>query len=275
MTFIASLRSELLKTKRTSLFYMMLITALIIPFVFAFDHATSESTVTKDIWKDFYMEGIMIMIFAFLPLFLILASTLLIQIEVRNNTWKQVLASPQLFFDILLAKFAVLQLLGLGFILVYNLYFILSAGIVDLIAGTNFIAYLERWPEILSLNARAYGSTIGISALCFWLSIRTKSFVAPIGIGLALWLGTIAALEFHWSNIDKYVFAIPFTVVAKQFQDQQLFHQLLSIAYGLVFFVGAYLEFVIRRSSIGRGLRKLLSPKSSMLSDHAEKRVLH
>jgi hypothetical protein len=275
MTFIASLRSELLKTKRTSLFYMMLITALIIPFVFAFDHATSDSTVTKNVWNDFYQEGIMIMIFAFLPLFLILASTLLVQIEVRNNTWKQVLASPQLFFDILLAKFVVLQLLALAFIFFFNLYFILSAGVVDLTAGTNFISYLQRWPEILSLNARAYGSTIGISALCFWLSIRSKSFVAPIGIGLALWLGTIAALEFHWSNIDKYVFALPFTVVAKKFQDQQMFHQLLSIAYGLVFFVGAYLEFVIKRTSIGRTFRKLLSSKSPMVSDHAAKGVSH
>jgi lantibiotic transport system permease protein len=275
MTFLASFRSELLKTKRTSLFYMMLITALIIPFVFAFDHATSDSTATKNAWNDFYLEGIMIMIFAFLPLFLILASTLLIQIEVRNNTWKQVLASPQLFFDILLAKFAVLQLLGLGFIVVYNLYFILSASVVDFVADTNFISYLQRWPEVLSLNARAYGSTIGISALCFWLAIRSKSFVAPIGIGLALWLGTIAALEFHWSNIDLYVFALPFTVVAKKYQDQQTFHQLLSIAYGLVFFVGAYLEFVIKRTSVGRTFRRLFSPKSEMLSDHAAKRVSH
>jgi lantibiotic transport system permease protein len=256
MTFSASLRSELLKTKRTSLLYLVLITALIIPFVMSFDLASSENIATKSAWGDYYMEGMMVMVFAFMPLFFVLASTLLIQIEVRNNTWKQVLASPQLLFDILLAKFVVLQLIALAFIVVTNVYFILGAGLVDLAMDTTFMTFLDRWPEMLSLNGRAYVATWGISAVTFWLAIRSKSFVAPIGIGLLLWLAPVAALEFKWPHIDKYVFAIPFTVLAQKFKDEQLFHLLLSIAYGIAFFVIAYVEFLLKRVSVGNVFRK-------------------
>jgi hypothetical protein len=202
------------------------------------------------------MEGMMVTVFAFLPLFFVLASTLLVQIEVRNNTWKQVLASPQLLFDILLAKFTVLQLLALAFLVVSNIYLIIGAGVVDWIQGTNFIDFINRWPEMLSLNGRAYIGTLGIGALTFWLAVRSKSFVAPVGTGLLLWLAPVAALELRFSHIDKFVFAIPFTVLAEKYQDEQLFHQLLSVAYGIVFFVIAYLEFLLKRVSITKMFRK-------------------
>jgi hypothetical protein len=265
MTFTASLRSELLKTKRTSSIYLPLVAAAITPLVFAFDILTSDSVTAKDSWGNFYLEGLMVMVFAFLPLFFVLASTLLVQIEVRNNTWKQVLASPQLFFDVLLAKYVVLQLLGLAFIVAFNIYYIIGASLVDVVLGSNFIGYLERWPELISINLRAYCSTVGLSALCFWLAVRSKNFVAPVGVGFVLWIGTIVALEFHWPNIDKYVFGLPFTVISKKFKDEQLFHQLLSVAYGLVFFIGAYLEFSWKKLSVGRSLKSLVSGRRTRL----------
>lgn len=275
MTFTASLRSELLKTKRTSLIYLALVAAAVTPFVFVFDLATSDSVTTKDSWGNFYLEGVMVMVFAFLPLFFVLASTLLVQIEVRNNTWKQVLASPQLFFDVLLAKYVVLQLLGLAFIIAFNVYYIIGAALIDAIIGSNFTGYLERWPELISINLRAYISTIGLSALCFWLAVRSKNFVAPVGIGFVLWIGTIVALEFHWPNIDKYVFGLPFTVIAKKFSDEQMFHQLLSVAYGIVFFIGAYLEFSIKKVSFGRSLKRLVSGKRTPLEERATEHAPH
>ena len=50
------------------------------------------------------------------PLFIILVCTLLPQIEYKNNTWKQVLTSPQTKWNIFLAKFINLQLFILLFI---------------------------------------------------------------------------------------------------------------------------------------------------------------
>jgi lantibiotic transport system permease protein len=267
MTFSASLRSELRKIKGNYLIYMVLITAFIIPFVLVFDHGSPDSGRPFNGWDNFYKEGTMVMVFAFLPLFYVLASTMLLQIEIRNNTWKQVLASPQSFFHILFAKFTLLHLIALSFIVTYNVYMVLSAVLMDVIFGMNSLSYLEQWREVLKINALAYGSTIGISAVTFWLALRSKNFIAPIALGLLLWvMHLFAALEFHWPHADKFVFAIHLTIFSKKFEHDRVFYQLLSIGYGVFFFSLAYLEFVLQRKKIAWFWKKNVMPAKTLSS---------
>ena len=250
MNLTASLRSEVLKLKRTSVLYLLPISAFIIPLIMVFDYATTGST-KPDGWEDYYLEGTRVMAFAFLPLFFVLTSTLMIQIEVRNNTWKQVLTSPQSYLNIVLSKFAMLQLAGVIFILFYNIFMFAGAGLLDIIHTHSFLAYLEHWRELLKINLSAWGSTIVISALCFWMALRSKNFIAPIAIGFLLWMaGPFAAVEFKWPHAEKFVFALQFTILSKKFEHNQLFYQVLSIGYG-VFFLGiAYVEFVLQRTKV-------------------------
>ena len=182
------------------------------------------------------------------------------QIEVRNNTWKQVLTSPQSFFHILFAKFVVLQILAIALIVTYNVYVILGCVILDAMDGNYFLSYLDHWPEMLKMNLMAYGSTIGLSALSFWLALRSKNFIAPIAIGLLLWFVGPAALENDWFHVGKYVFAIPFTVLFERFAEDRMFYQFLSIGYGVLFFSVAYLEFVLQRIKVGRYIRRKVMP---------------
>jgi lantibiotic transport system permease protein len=253
MTLTASLRSELLKLKRTSLFYLVPIGAFIIPLIMVFDYGTPSTVKVVDGWENFYMEGTRVMVFAFLPLFFVLTSTLMIQIEVRNNTWKQVLASPQSYSNILLSKFIMLQLMGLVFIAIYNIFMVAGAAFLDSIFENHFLSYLNHGQEIVKINFMAWSSTIGISALCFWMALRSKNFIAPIAIGFALWMaGPLAALEFKWPYADQYVYALQLTIMSKRFEHEQGFHQLLSLAYGVVFLGIAYVEFVWQRTTIFR-----------------------
>jgi hypothetical protein len=248
MTLIASLRSEFLKIKRTSMIYLVLIAAFIIPLVLVFDHGSPDPNKPANGWDNFYREGFMVFVFVFLPLFFVLANTLLMQIEVRNHAWKQVLASPQSFFHILLAKFMVVQVLALVFQLVFNVYMVIGAVVIDGIFDLDFITYLGHWQEMLKINSMAYGATVGVSALSFWIALRSKNFIVPITVGFLLWLfGPTIAFEFKWPHADKYVFALPFTVVSKRFENEHMFHQLLSIVYGVFFFGLAYFEFVLQR----------------------------
>jgi lantibiotic transport system permease protein len=251
MTLTTSLRSEFLKIKRTSVIYLILIATFVVPFVLVFDHDSGTPNNPANGWDDFYSDGFKVFACLFLPFFYILASTLLMQIEVRNHAWKQVLASPQSFFHILVAKFIVLQVLGIIFLLIFNVYMLLGCAVVDLIFEVNFLAYLNRWPELLKLNFMALESTVGISALSFWLALRYNNFISPIAIGFLLWLiGPTAALELNWPHFDKYVFVLPFTVVSQKFEHEQLFYQLLSLGYGVLFFGVAYFEFVLKRTHL-------------------------
>lgn len=156
----------------------------------------------------------------------------------------------------LLAKFMVMQVLALVFMIIYNAYIMMSAGAIDMLFGSHHLAYLDRWRELVKLNMMAYGSTIGISGLSFWLALRSKNFIVPVAIGFFLWLACLAALEVKWPHVDKYIFGIPFTIVAKKYEHQHGFHQLLSVGYGVFFFGVAYVEFVLHRTPLSSLWRK-------------------
>lgn len=246
----------------------MLVAAFVIPFVLVFDYGAPDPEKPATGWDNYYREGFMVFAFLSLPFFYILASTLQMQIEVRNNTWKQVLASPQSFLHILLAKYTVLHVLALAFIILFNAFMTLGGAFIDLIHGVDFLAYLNQWPELLKLNLMAFGSSIGISALSFWLALRFKNFIAPIAIGILLWLiGPTAALELKLPHFDKYIFVLPFTITPKKFEATRLFYQLLSLGYGVLFISIAYLEFVWQRKQLSSLWQKKVKPGDQKISN--------
>src|SRR6187551_3066581 len=135
MNLLISLRSELLKT-RTASFYLTLIGAAAGPVIYLLnillDEGESDS-LKKDPLNALFkilseMNGV-----ALFPLFIILICTLLPQIEYRNNTWKQVFASPQTKVNVFLAKFMNVHLLMLVFLIATHLFMLLAA------VGINFI----------------------------------------------------------------------------------------------------------------------------------------
>jgi len=248
MNFAVSLRSEFLKIKRTAVLYLVPAAAAVVPLVLVFDHGAPAPGSVVNGWDHFYREGFAVFMFLFMPFYYILVSTLLLQIEVRNHAWKQVLAAPQSVAGLLLAKYVVMQVLAVAFVVLFNAYMVMSCAVIDAIYGVNLMTYLERWPELLKVNLMALGSTVGISGLSFWLALRFGNFIAPVGFGLLLWLiGPTAALELKWAHFDKYVFVLPFTILSDKFGHGALFYQMVSVGYGMFFGGIAYVEFVQRR----------------------------
>ena len=93
MNLLITLRSEILKTKRTASFYLTLIGAAIVPAIFLLNVLLDENgmdSTRKDPLNNIFkllseMNGA-----AFFPWFIILICKLLPQIEYINNTWKHV-----------------------------------------------------------------------------------------------------------------------------------------------------------------------------------------
>jgi lantibiotic transport system permease protein len=107
MTLLTSFRSEILKTKRTASVYLTMIAAAFGPFLTLLDVLMGEgipmddrAVILNKLLIDRYeMTGLVAM-----PFFIILICTLLQQVEYRNNTWKQLLTSPQTRANIFIAK---------------------------------------------------------------------------------------------------------------------------------------------------------------------------
>src|SRR6476620_7837268 len=126
MNLAITLRSEILKTKRTAAFYFTLAGAAVVPFMFLLnslsDGLPDENQSVKDPLNAIFKLAAEMNGLGIFPLFVILICTLLPQIEHKNHTWKQVLASPQTRFNVFIGKFMNVQLMILLFLVANHLF---------------------------------------------------------------------------------------------------------------------------------------------------------
>lgn len=255
MSLLISLRSESVKIKRSAAFYVCFIVAAIVPIILFFDVVTpsdgGKEVIQQESLDEYFEHAQQVTNFVFLPLFIILISTLLMQIEYRNNTWKQVLTSPQKIIDVFLSKFVTLHLLIILFIASFLTFLFIGIFLINLIHPGLFKKGLDLQAVLLT-NWNLYVSIFAISAMQFWLSLRFKNFIAPLAIGFCLWImAPLMLFSLNWSFADRYPYSFPIQLVAMSekpdFKPDIPLIQMLSMAYGL-FFVGvAFLEFKIRR----------------------------
>lgn len=248
MNLLITLRSEILKTKRTASFYLTLIGAAIVPFIFMMNALLDDDGMDgtrKDPLNNLFkllaeMNGV-----AFFPWFIILICTLLPQIEYKNNTWKQLFASPQTKANVFIARFLNVHLLILIFFVATHLFMfiaIVTANFID--PSLDLFRNPLKVSTVLVNAANAYIFMLAVGAFQFWMGLRFKNFIVPIGIGLALWLtGTVIALEYKssLSSYFPYCFqAFPLSSTLKPLLSQVAW---TSLGYAVLFLIVGFLDF--------------------------------
>ncbi len=248
MSLSISLRSEFLKMNRASTIYLCIIVAAIVPAILFFDTVFDDANQMKTFpWNRYFTKAHQALSIVFLPLYIILTCTLLLQNEYRNNTWKQVLTSPQKLVNVFFAKFIILHLLVLLFLISFNVWLAVEAVVVELIHPNLFNQGLNV-SELLLFNYRAYVSIFAISAIQFWLALRFKNFIAPIAIGFCLWfLAPTMIFELKWLFADKYPYSFPILSLHPKYKASIPMFQWLSLGYAVLFLAIAFVEFKIRK----------------------------
>ena len=254
MSFVLSLQSEMLKTKRTASVWMSIAAAVLIPAFFFFAYLFKADEVIpylKSPWKFHFGLGWKVASVIFLPMYIILICALIPQIEFRNNTWKQVYSLPQSIGQIFFSKFLVVQLMIL---FCYSLFVIcmIFLPVLNTVINNKF-PFLDNpvpWDLFMRLSIKIYISILGISALQFWLSLRFKSFIGPIGIGIGLYIASGLLVDLQW----KYANLIPFSHVSnallslREKPNAPLIEsqEWCSIGYFLFFTLIGYLDLKFR-----------------------------
>ena len=255
MNLLISLRSELLKTTRTAAFYLTLIGAAVGPVIYLLNVLLDDGELdgkTKDPLNALFkilseMNGV-----ALFPLFIILICTLLPQIEYRNNTWKQVFASPQTKGAVFVAKFLNVHLLMLIFLIATHLFMFLTVVVINFIKPSlNLFQQPLNGTTVLVNAANAYMLVLAVSALQFWMGLRSRNFIVPIGIGFALWLtGTIMAVQYK-SNLVFYLpYSFPAFPVSTKLKSQLPQVSWTSLGYAFLFLVVGFFDF--RRRAVSK-----------------------
>ena len=251
MNIAMPLLSEMLKTRRTASFYLTMAISALIPSIFLLDviFGTISPQNRVDPLNNIVREGFGVMSLLILPGFIILICTLLPQLEYRNNTWKQVFASPQSMSEIFIAKFLNVQLLVGFFFLFFNAWMLL------LIAATHFIVpSLDiinqpfngyRW---WTFNVNAYVSVIAICGIQFWLGLKCKNFIVPMAIAFVMMIvGIIITLNMKLPG--SYIFPYSYTVINTfpEFKAMMPKMQWWTAGYGVLFLIMGFLDFRRRR----------------------------
>jgi lantibiotic transport system permease protein len=250
MSLLLSLRAETFKLKRTLSVYLCVLAALFGPLMSFLEHTEPDEKLPKGLhWTQHFLEGREPICIALLPFYIILVCALIMQIENRDKTWKQVLASPQTKFNIFFGKFLVLQGMVLLFLICYNLFTLLTAGIIEMMDpqiynGTPDVA------RILAVNAQTWVLSLGLSALQFWLSLRFRNFVAPLGIGLVGWfMAPMMLFQFKTDLVEYYPYAFTILSVMPDYKGNIVTYQWYSIITAVLFLSIAFLEFRKRKVS--------------------------
>ncbi len=252
MSLLVSLRSEIVKNKRTSAFYFTLAAAAFGPFMsmldLAFDGVDKDHR--TDILNELFTTKYMMTGAVVFPIFIILACALLPQTEYRNNAWKQVLASPQPWLHVFLAKFVNIQGLILLFFATNQLLMLANAVFLHF-ADPSLQIFTQPLDvsAMLTILGNSYLSLLAMCALQFWLGLRFRNVIIPIGIGIACWFfGCILVLQMKSTLGAYFPYSLQMYTSFPEFKPKDISPILFtSFAYMILFLVAGFLDFRKRR----------------------------
>jgi lantibiotic transport system permease protein len=252
MSLIISLRSEVLKTKRTAAFYFTLIGAAAIPlmllFMIASNGMPNDERSTKDPINFLFALSSEVSSICIFPLFVVLVCTLLPQIEYKNSTWKQVLTSPQTKGNVFIAKFLNIHLLMLLFIVASHLFMWIVVTVAHFILPKlNILQHSFDFYQVWKDYAHQYVSVLAICAIQFWIGLRSNNFIVPIAIGIACWLaGTIMVFEYKSSASPYFPYSFH-GIRLSIFKPRLSQVEWTSFGYSVILLVLGFLDFKRRR----------------------------
>lgn len=205
--FVHIFSAEWLKKKRSLAAWLVIAGALFPPLLSAIVFVVHPQQLinmhqSPEFWKLVCRNSWQIMFIMLLPMGIVLAVSLVTQLEFKNNGWKQLHSLPVSFRHIYFSKLAVLLLMLLQLFVLFNIGIYLSAFIPSLLVkvipfpdhpiDASFFLQQNGWFFVLSLP---------MVAIQYLLSMQFKNFLVPLGIGLALVVSGLFAISWRYSYI--------------------------------------------------------------------------
>jgi hypothetical protein len=209
--FWRSVRSEWLKTRRSKAGWLAAGGGLFAPLMLLTARVKNRSGLPAEdraleFWTGFWNQSWQGATMLVLPLSAILLVSVVTQVEIRANGWKQVEATPLPRWAILLGKLAVILGLFLIMLAWFNAGLLAAAfgpGLVGAPRAPAFIPlglFLERTGTILV-------DTLPLIALQYLIALRSRSFLVPLGLGTAIWVASISTLSWEYGYVFPYAYA--------------------------------------------------------------------
>lgn len=212
--FLNSFQSEWLKRKRSLASWIVIIGGFFTPTIIIIARLINHDQLNalyskKDFWTSLWQSSWESMAIFLLPLGIVLSTSLITQIEYKNNTWKQLHTAPLRLTTIFFAKLSVIIVMMLQFFILFNIGIYLSAVIPYLlVTGVPYPNAAFPYAYFLQENVLYFVDCLPILALQYLISLKYKNFLVPVGIGFILWVGALASLSWRFGYTIPYTYCM-------------------------------------------------------------------
>jgi hypothetical protein len=212
VALIRSFRSEWLKTRRSLASWIVVVGAFFTPVIIIVVHLVRQEGVqelyaAEGFWPLLWKNAWESMAISLLPLGIVLETGLLMQIEYKNNAWKQVHTAPLRLTTIFISKLSVVFVMLIQFFLLFNIGIWLAAIVpLLLIHSVPFPKDPIPWMYFLKEDALFFIDCLPLVAVQFLLSLRFRNFLVPVGMGFLLWIGALSSLSWRQAYVFPYTY---------------------------------------------------------------------
>ena len=253
MQFVYCFKSEWLKKKKSLASWLVVTGAFLTPVVICISKLVRYERVAAanqapDFWMALWKSSWESMSIFLLPLGTILATSLITQLEYKNNTWKQLHTTPQSFTTLYFAKLAVVTIMLLQFFILFNIGIWLSAAIPSLlIPGVKYPPATIPWLFFGKENLRYFMEALPIMSLQYLVSLRFKNFLVPVGVGIGIWIISISVISWKWGWLLPYTYGTYHYLQASGRVVLKRPMDVYAIIYFVLFVIAGYTIYVGRK----------------------------
>ena len=255
-SFVHSFQSEWMKKKRSLASWLVIAGGFFTPgiiIVARLVHYNKLSVIYSDpeFWLKLWRNSWESMAIFLLPVGVIMATSLITQLEYKNNAWKQLHTLPLSLTTIFFSKLLVIVVMMIQFFILFNIGIYLSAIVPYLLVpGVSFPAASIPFAFFAKENALFFIDCLPIIALQYLMSLKFKNFLVPMGAGFLLWIMALGSL------VWRYGYTIPYTYVmfnylkgesvSKTAKPAMDIH-LLAIGYFVVITIVSYVLYISKK----------------------------
>jgi hypothetical protein len=211
--YLASIKNELIKLKWTLAFWLTIGSALLFPILFFIvyfaKHKSLAPAVGVNPWVKFMEIQIENSIPFFIPMFIVLITALIMQIEHKSLGIKHLFVLPIPKWTVYYGKLTVVLLA----IISTYIYFYVATVFSGILLGeihtdSKFSDFQPDHLSYIKLLFMSLVASLGVLGIQFWLSFRFKDFIVPLGGGMFLVIIGIIISQAPQSVYFPYSFSV-------------------------------------------------------------------
>ncbi len=209
-SFIHNFQSEWLRKKKSLAAWLVITGGVFIPLIstiaaFVYPDETIGKYDSKLFWELLYNSNMQLMAFFLMPMGAILTTSLITQLEHKNNTWKLLHTLPISYINLFFTKLVLVLIMLIQFFIILNICIWISGTLPCLmIPSLQYPTVQFPWNYYLSNSIEYFIGLLPVIALQYVLGIMFKNFLVPFGVGMSLFVSGLFALK--W----KYAYTLPY-----------------------------------------------------------------